>query len=60
MRDIKDRLQPSDWNNLDADNIKKLRFDGLGIKDYIQNLVEYIHTNKLPVFSLKEIYRNII
>lgn len=56
MRDIKDSMPPDNWNNLTKDTITAMKYDGLGIRSYIEELVKYILVNNIPTYTLGEVY----
>ncbi len=56
MRDIKDSMPAKDWNNLTKDKIVAMKYTGLGIRSYIEDLVQYIQVHNIPTYTLGEVY----
>lgn len=59
MRKIKNQLSRAEWSSLDEKRIDCLRNRGIGIADYIKNLVAYVHRKKIRTFTLQELYNHI-
>lgn len=60
MRDIKDSMNPHDWNNLSQENIFKFSYTGLGIRNYIEELVNYVLQRNIPTYTLNQVYELIV
>ena len=59
-REIKDRLTRAEWNQMDESAIQKLSYQGEGIADYIDKIMETISVNNLETAFLEEIYQWIL
>lgn len=55
-RNIKDQLTREEWNMMDKTMLKNLRYDGLGISDFIEDLISFVKTNGLKVITLEQAY----
>ena len=49
-------MDESIFTNLDKDKIAVMKYDGLGIRSYIEELVQYIQVNHIPTYTLEKIY----
>ncbi|MTI71701.1 MAG: hypothetical protein FH751_15750 [Firmicutes bacterium] len=58
-RKIKDNLTRQKWNSLNDKDLKNIKNYGLGIKDFIVNLLKFINKNNLKTYTLKNIYEMI-
>jgi hypothetical protein len=54
MRSIKRRLSRDEYNNIDEQQIVELRYDGVGIKNVIEEIFEFARGKK--ILSLQEVY----
>jgi hypothetical protein len=55
-REIKDRLTREEWNNLTSELLKKLTYEGFGIRDVIRKIGEFALENKHPIKFMHDIY----
>lgn len=60
MRQIKDSLTRDEYNNISSATIERLRNKNMGIGNTVIDIIEYVLTNNLPVFSMNELYNTII
>ncbi|SFQ11704.1 hypothetical protein SAMN04487928_11952 [Butyrivibrio proteoclasticus] len=56
-RGIKDRLSREEWNGMDESRLKELKYDGLGIRDFINDMIEDALSNGAKVISLLDAYK---
>lgn len=55
-RQIKDELSREEWNSMSLDTLNELRFGGLGIRSFIDELVQYIKRNDVKIITLEQAY----
>lgn len=59
-REIKDRLSRAEWNNLDETSIAKLHYEGYGIRNFIDRMINDIHVSGTEVLFLEDMYKWIL
>lgn len=55
-RHIKDRLSRQEWNTMDVGTLTKMAYQGYGIADFINELMEFIKAESVEVITLKNAY----
>lgn len=55
-REIKDRLSREEWNHLDEQLIQKLRYDGYGITNFIETMLDDIVSEGVETAYLEDVY----
>ncbi len=55
-RKIKDSISREAWNNLSAQDLQTIAYQGHGIRTIVQKIIAYAIENRCAVFSLHEIY----
>lgn len=56
-REIKDRLSRNEWNKMDEKMLKSLTFEGNGIRNFIDSLINYAtKESDVEIITLKEAY----
>lgn len=55
-RKIKDRVSRASWNNMQIEDIKKVEHTGLGVRNSIQQIIEWVHQKNHKILSMHEIY----
>ncbi len=56
-RGIKDRLSREEWNGMDQEKLDKLKYDGVGIRDFINDMIEDALCCGAQVVSLLDVYK---
>ncbi|MCT4595009.1 MAG: hypothetical protein N4A57_12180 [Anaeromicrobium sp.] len=56
---VKDHLSREEWNSLTNKDFEKLKYGGLGIRDFLIDLFQFINKNNYKIYTLKELYENI-
>ena len=56
-RKIKDSVSRKEWNNLSAENLKRIEYDKFGIRNFIENMIEYTQKKNMKLVSLEEIFK---
>ena len=56
-RNVKDNSSRSQWNKISGEELKKVRFDGRGIRDYVTDLLQFIVDKNYTVKTLEELYK---
>lgn len=56
-REIKDRLSREEWSGMDEDTLKELSYKGAGIREFIQELVQYAKSGDRKAVALDEAYK---
>lgn len=59
-REIKDRLTKEEWNNLGEAEIRKLNYDGKGITNFIEEIIEYTYKKNIRTVYLEDAYNSIV
>ena len=44
-------------NNLSAENLKRIEYDKFGIRNFIENMIEYTQKKNMKLFSIEEIFK---
>ena len=57
---IKDNLSREEWNTLNFKDFDKIKYSGLGIRDFVVDLLEFVYKNNIKTYTLKELYEKII
>lgn len=60
MRSIKDRLSREEWNTMDEDTLSGLSFKGDGIKNVIDEMIDYSIKTDANIMTLDELYHELI
>ena len=55
-RNVSDSFSRGEYSSMTAEETKKLRFSGAGMRNYIMELVEFIKANNVYVTSLGRVY----
>lgn len=55
-RQIKDKLSREEWNSMNLDTLNELRYQGHGIRNFIDELVQYIKKNNAKIITLEQAY----
>lgn len=55
-REIKDKLTREEWNNLDEESIGKLRWNGEGIRTFIERMLDDILRTQTKTAYLEDVY----
>jgi hypothetical protein len=55
-RSVKDRLSRDAWNNMSLSDIKSVEYQGLGIRNIIQSIIEFAMKRKHKILSMHQIY----
>ena len=55
-RKIKDSVSREEWNNLSKKNLKRIEYGKFGIRNFIENIIEYSQKKNMKIVSLKEIF----
>ena len=55
-RRVKDTVSRAAWNALAEDDLRRLRYGGPGIRDFVEQLLGFVRRRALPLFSLAELY----
>lgn len=55
-REIKDRLSRSEWNNLNEESIAKLRYEGMGITEFIKDMVDDLKQKNVKMCFMDDMY----
>jgi hypothetical protein len=55
-RNVKDKLTRDEWNNMSGETLIKERFDGRGIRNYVEDLLQFITDNNFLIKTLEELY----
>ncbi|HLB41671.1 MAG TPA: hypothetical protein VJN02_02260 [Gammaproteobacteria bacterium] len=55
-RSIKDGMNREAWNNISTSQIQKMEHKGLGIRNIIQQIIEFTFSKKCAVMSMHQIY----
>ncbi|WP_352420553.1 hypothetical protein [Proteiniborus sp.] len=58
-RTVKDSLSRQKWNSLNYNDFYGLNFKGLGIRDYIINLLDFVKENQFKTYTLHELYKRV-
>ncbi|PAB59573.1 polysaccharide deacetylase WbmS family protein [Anaeromicrobium sediminis] len=53
---VKNLLSSKEWNSLTYEDFKKLKYAGLGIRDFLINLFKFVNKNNYKIYTLKELY----
>lgn len=59
-RSIKDSMSRETWNHLDTSHIQKVEYKGLGIRNIIQQIIEFALNKKHPIVTMHDIYNKYI
>jgi hypothetical protein len=55
-RSVKDRLSRDAWNNMSLSDIKSVEYQGLGIRNVIQSIIEFAMKRRHKILSMHQIY----
>lgn len=53
---IKDKLTRNEWNMMDKDTLSGLKYDGVGIANFIQDLICFVRTQNVRLITLEQAY----
>jgi len=59
-RKIKDTVSKEEWNSFDEQAIKKMRSNEIGIANFIDEMIEFIHKNNIRTVCLKELCERLL
>lgn len=55
-RSVKDRLSREAWNNMSPSDIKAVEYQGLGIRNIVESIIEFALKKKYRIASMHEIH----
>jgi len=55
-RSVKDRLSREAWNNMSPTDIKAVEYQGLGIRNIVESIIEYAMKKKYRIVFMHEIH----
>jgi hypothetical protein len=55
-RSVKDRLSREAWNNMSPSDIKAVEYQGLGIRNIVESIIEFVLKKKYRIASMHEIH----
>ena len=55
-RKIKDRLSREDYTSLDKDSLSRISWNGYGMRNFVMELIDFIHLRKFPCVLLSDLY----
>lgn len=58
-RKIKDEFSRQEWNTLTTNDFKQLEYKGIGIRNFVISLLDFVYLNKIKTYTLKQLYNMI-
>lgn len=55
-RKIKDELSRDEWREMDADKLERLSYHGMGIRNFIDEIVRFTKAEDICVVTLEQVY----